>query len=168
MALAVAQRGTCLRRRYGAVITDRDMTKVVSTGYAGSPRGTANCIDRGTCLREEPGAAPGSRYELCRSVHAEINAVVHAERRDTVGGRLLLAGVEQDTGAIKPDGDLCQLCRRAIINAGIAWVHILRTADEVYNVSVETDWVAKGPETLPVDPSAWYWVEVHRRAGHSH
>ncbi len=51
IALEVARRGTCLRRNHGAIVVNRD--QIVSTGYAGSPRGTPNCCDLGKCYREE-------------------------------------------------------------------------------------------------------------------
>ena len=71
LAEAVAQRGTCLRRLYGAVIVKDD--EVISTGYVGAPRGRANCSDIGECVRMKMGVPRGERYELCRSVHAEAN-----------------------------------------------------------------------------------------------
>jgi dCMP deaminase len=82
IAREVCRRGTCLRRQYGAVIVNDD--QIVSTGYAGAPRGVANCVDLGRCLRQELAVPPGQRYELCRSVHAEMNAVIHASRAQTL------------------------------------------------------------------------------------
>jgi dCMP deaminase len=109
-----------LRRQYGAVIVGDD--QIVSTGYAGAPRGVANCVDLGRCLRQEMAVPPGQRYELCRSVHAEMNAVIHASRTQTLGATLYLAGVEVDSGLDTANPEPCLLCRRVIINAGIARV----------------------------------------------
>ena len=78
LAEMVSQRGTCLRRRYGAVIVKND--EVISTGYVGAPRGRVNCTDLGRCIREELQIPRGERYELCRSVHAEQNAIISASR----------------------------------------------------------------------------------------
>ena len=78
LAEIVSQRGTCLRRRYGAVIVKND--EVVSTGYVGSPRGRKNCTDLGFCIRQKLQIPRGERYELCRSVHAEANAIISASR----------------------------------------------------------------------------------------
>ena len=74
LAETVAQRCTCLRRHYGAVIVKND--EVISTGYVGAPRGRKNCTDLGTCVRQELHIPRGERYELCRSVHAEANAII--------------------------------------------------------------------------------------------
>jgi dCMP deaminase len=122
IARQVSRRGTCLRRQYGAVIVGDD--QIVSTGYAGAPRGVANCVDLGRCLRQELAVPPGQRYELCRSVHAEMNAVIHASRAQTLGATLYLAGVEVETGLDTINPEPCLLCRRVILNAGIARVVI--------------------------------------------
>ena len=81
IAQTVSERGTCLRRRFGAVIVKND--SIMSTGYAGAPRGRANCCDLGTCLREKLEIPRGQRYELCRSVHAEANAIIAAASTPT-------------------------------------------------------------------------------------
>ena len=78
LAETVAQRGTCLRRHFGAVIVKND--EVISTGYVGAPRGRKNCSDLGVCIREKLNIPRGERYELCRSVHAEANAIISASR----------------------------------------------------------------------------------------
>ncbi len=117
IAREVSRRGTCLRRRYGAVIVKDD--QIVSTGYAGAPRGVANCVDLGVCLRQEMDIPAGQRYELCRSVHAEMNAVIHASRAQTLGATLYLAGVEVADGQPTEHPEPCLLCRRVILNAGI-------------------------------------------------
>ena len=96
LAEIVSQRGTCLRRRYGAVIVKND--EVVSTGYVGSPRGRKNCTDLGFCIRQKLQIPRGERYELCRSVHAEANAIISASRDQMIGSSLYLTGVEADTG----------------------------------------------------------------------
>ena len=88
LAEAVSQRGTCLRKLYGAVIVKND--EVISTGYVGAPRGRQNCSDLGYCLRSKLGIPRGERYELCRSVHAEANAIICASRRDMIGATLNL------------------------------------------------------------------------------
>jgi dCMP deaminase len=120
IAFQVAQRGTCLRRNYGAVIVNND--QIISTGYTGAPRGTENCIDRGWCLRDQKGVPAGERYELCRSVHAEMNAVIHAARQDMEGGTLYLTGFDVKTGEELSYAEPCLLCKRVIVNAGIIYV----------------------------------------------
>ena len=90
IAQTVLERATCLRRVYGAIIVKND--EIISTGYNGAPRGRANCVDLGYCSREAMQVPRGERYELCRSVHAEANAIISASRRDMVGGTLYLVG----------------------------------------------------------------------------
>ena len=83
IAQTVLERATCLRRVYGAIIVKND--EIISTGYNGAPRGRKNCVDLGYCTREQLKVPRGERYELCRSVHAEANAIISAQRRDMVG-----------------------------------------------------------------------------------
>ena len=83
IAQTVLERATCLRRIYGAIIVKND--EIISTGYNGAPRGRRNCVDMGYCTREALRVPRGERYELCRSVHAEANAIISASRRDMVG-----------------------------------------------------------------------------------
>ena len=114
IAAEVAQGSTCLRRQYGAVIVRED--EIIATGYNGSPRGEANCCDLGSCWRENNGIPHGQQYERCVAVHAEMNAIISAPRRDMIGSTLYLAGF-QDGKPIKPEP--CLICRRLIQNAGI-------------------------------------------------
>ena len=116
IAEAVLRRSTCLRRKYGAVIVKDD--EIISTGYNGAPRGWENCCDAGYCYREQEGIPHGERYELCRSVHGEANAVISASRRDMIGAVLYLAGQEEDGSSIQ-NAEPCVMCKRLIINAGI-------------------------------------------------
>ncbi len=138
LAETVAQRCTCLRRHYGAVIVKDD--EVISTGYVGAPRGRANCSDLGYCLREKLSIPRGERYELCRSVHAEANAIISASRRDMIGATLYLVGREVSTGKYIENAMSCSMCKRLIINAGIAQVIIRDDADRYRVLDVE-DWV---------------------------
>ena len=135
IALVVAQRGTCLRRNYGAVIVNND--QIISTGYTGTPRGEPNCIDTGVCPRAEAGIAPGERYDLCVSVHAEQNAIIHAARRDMIGSTLYVAGFDMKTDQESKGTFPCYLCKRMIINAGIAKVVALEPGNNmtVYDVN---------------------------------
>ena len=98
IAESVLERGTCLRRNYGAIIVKND--EIVATGYTGAPRGRKNCDDMGFCMREHLQIPSGQRYELCRSVHAEANAIISAQRSDMIGATLYLAGKDVKTGAM--------------------------------------------------------------------
>ena len=116
-AKAAAIRGTCLRRNYGAVIVKND--EIISTGYTGAPRGRYNCNEIGKCVRMEKGVPSGQRYEMCRSVHAEMNAIISASRDKMIGATLYLYGWDVEHNCEKIDPVPCSLCERMIINAGI-------------------------------------------------
>ena len=138
LAEMASQRGTCLRRNYGAVIVKND--EVISTGYVGAPRGRQNCSDMGYCIRQKMKVPRGERYELCRSVHAEANAIISAPRREMIGSSLYLVGKEADTGEYVKNASSCSMCKRMVINAGIDKVYIRDTKDEYRVVDVK-DWV---------------------------
>lgn len=112
---SVARRGTCLKRNYGAVIEKND--EIISTGYTEAPKGAKNCTDIGYCPRANLNVPPGERYELCRSVHAEMNTLIHVSRREAMSGTMYLMGIEAQTGGPLPYGaEPCRLCKRVIIN----------------------------------------------------
>lgn len=116
IAQVVAKRSTCLRRHYGAVIV-RD-NKIVSTGYNGAPVDEQNCCDRGYCEREEKNIPPGERYELCRGVHAEQNAMLNADPLKMEGATIYISGTNVADGT-PASGKPCLLCERMIKNAKI-------------------------------------------------
>ena len=139
IADAAQERSTCLRRRYGAIIVKDDT--IVSTGYNGAPRGRVNCTDLGRCTRRELNIPAGERYELCRSVHAEANAIIAAARRDMLGSTLYLTGRNAATGEYNAETTPCAMCRRLIINAGIKRV-VCRTGKEQYSVTEVAEWIS--------------------------
>ncbi len=138
IAETVLERGTCLRRNFGAIIVNND--EIVSTGYVGAPRGRANCVDLGYCTREKLNIPKGQRYELCRSVHAEQNAIISASRSDMIGATIYLACHDAKTNELYGDVEPCSMCKRAIINAGIEKV-IVRTSRTEYKIFNVIDWV---------------------------
>jgi dCMP deaminase len=139
IALAVSRRGTCLRRNYGAVIVNHD--EMISTGYTGAPRGARNCVDIRYCARSNMGVPSGERYELCRSVHAEMNAIIHASRREAMGGTMYLMGVDMEDGQpLQAGAEPCRLCKRVIINAGLDKVVTRNGNGDVITHHVR-DWV---------------------------
>ena len=152
IADAVLDRSTCLRRKYGAIIVKND--EILSTGYNGAPRGRVNCSQLGYCNREQLNIPSGQRYELCRSVHAEANAIISASRRDMAGGTIYLVGRNAATGELLNDATSCLMCRRMIINAGLDRVVIRRTETEFEVVPVEA-WIAEDdlltPENVVMD-----------------
>ena len=139
LADVVSKRCTCLRRHYGAVIVKND--EVISTGYVGAPRGRKNCTDLGVCVRNELHIPRGERYELCRSVHAEANAIISASRDNMLGSTLYLSGREAETGEYIANSNSCAMCKRMIINAGIDTV-IIRDTENTYRKIQVRDWIA--------------------------
>ena len=144
IAQTVLERSTCRRRHYGAIIVRND--EIIATGYNCAPRGRINCDELGYCVREQLAIPSGERYELCRSVHAEANAIISASRRECIGATLYLCGRDAATGELLRDTTSCSMCRRNIINAGIAQVIIRNTPTEFTVVDVE-DWV-KNDESI--------------------
>ena len=138
LAQMVSKRSTCLRRSYGAVIVKND--EVISTGYVGAPRGRKNCSDMGYCIRQELKVPRGERYELCRSVHAEANAIISASRDKMLDSTLYLTGVEVSDGSYVSQSCSCSMCKRMIINAGIKEV-VIRDDTDHYRVIPVSDWI---------------------------
>ena len=152
IAETVLERGTCLRRNYGAIIVKND--EIISTGYVGAPRMGKNCIDLGYCLRQKMNIPRGTRYELCRSVHAEANAIISASRRDMIGATLYLVGREVDSGELIENASSCAMCKRMIINAGIEKVCIRNTKDK-YTIIDVNDWI-ENDDSLEVPAKEGY------------
>ena len=146
IAETVLERSTCLRRLYGAIIVKND--EIISTGYNGAPRGRANCSDLGYCSREAMKIPRGERYELCRSVHAEANAIISASRRDMAGGTLYLVGRDARTHELLSDATSCSMCRRLVINAGLEKV-VIRKSETDFEVVPVSDWIAEDDLLVP-------------------
>ncbi|MGI6577456.1 MAG: deoxycytidylate deaminase [Eubacteriales bacterium] len=145
IAETVLERSTCLRLKYGAIIVKND--EIVSTGYNGAPRGRANCDDLGNCVREKLKIPSGHRYELCRSVHAEANAIISASREQTLGSTLYLACRSARTGELVSGTTSCAMCKRLVINAGISQVIVRETEDD-YTVYDVADWIRDDDTTF--------------------
>lgn len=138
IAETVAKRSTCLRKQFGAIIVKNDV--IVSTGYNGAPRGRQNCSDLHRCIRDELGIPRGERYELCRSVHAEMNAIISASREQMLGGTLYLCCIDAKSGELVPGTCSCMMCKRVVINAGIEKVYV-RDTKESFTVYDTKDWI---------------------------
>ena len=150
IAETVLERATCLRRVYGAIIVKND--EIISTGYNGAPRGRANCVDMGYCTREQMKVPRGERYELCRSVHAEANAIISASRGDMIGSAMYLCGRNLPGGEYVENPCCCSMCKRMVINAGIKKV-IVRLTDTDYRIfDVQEEWV-NGDASLEIEGS---------------
>ncbi len=138
IAQTVLERGTCLRRNYGSIIVKND--EIISTGYTGAPRGRQNCLDLGYCRRAKLNVPRGERYEMCRSVHSEANAIISAPRKDMIGATLYLVGRDAVTGELVPDASSCAMCKRMIINAGIEKV-IVRNTNDTFTEVLVSQWI---------------------------
>lgn len=138
IAQTVSQRSTCLRRRFGAIIVKNDV--IVSTGYNGAPRGRKNCSDLGSCMRDKLGIPRGERYELCRSIHAEANAIIAASRDQMLDSTLYLCCTDPSTGEVIGGMNCCMMCKRQVINAGISKVIIRNNKFEYTEINV-ADWI---------------------------
>ena len=144
IAETATERSTCIRRQWGAVIVKND--EIISTGYNGAPRGRKNCTDVGTCIREKLQVPRGERYELCRSVHAEQNAIISAARKDCIGATLYMVGKDVKSGEYVEKSMPCAMCKRVIINSGIEKIYIRNTKTK-YTVIDVNEFIEKD-ETL--------------------
>ena len=138
IAQTVAERSTCLRKMYGAIIVKND--SIISTGYNGAPRGRANCSDLQYCMRDKLNIPRGERYELCRSVHSEANAIIAAPREQMLGATLYMTCIDPASGEIVGGVCSCMMCKRMIINAGIARVVIRDTKESYREIDVQ-EWI---------------------------
>ena len=138
IAQTVSERSTCLRRRFGAIIVKND--SIISTGYNGAPRGRQHCTDLYRCVREELKIPRGERYELCRSVHAEANAIIAAPRENMLGSTLYMCCTSPTDGSIVGSICSCAMCKRLIINSGISEV-VTREDKDKYIVHDVQSWI---------------------------
>lgn len=138
IAQTVSERSTCLRRRFGAIIVKND--SIISTGYNGAPRGRKNCDDLGYCYREKLGIPRGERYEMCRSVHAEANAIIAAPREQMLGSTLYMVCTSPVDGSIMGGTTSCMMCKKLAINAGIEKI-VVRDDKENFRVIEVNEWI---------------------------
>lgn len=138
IAQTVSERSTCIRRRFGAIIVKNDV--IIATGYNGAPRGRLNCSDIESCVREEMNVPRGERYELCRAVHAEANAIIAASREQMQGATMYMCCTDPWTKDVVGSICSCAMCKRFIINAGIKEV-VAREDKDNYTIYQVSDWV---------------------------
>ena len=138
IAQTVAERCTCLRKKFGAIIVKDDV--IVSTGYNGAPRGRQNCSDLNFCMRDKLNIPRGERYELCRSVHAEANAIISAARERMLGATLYMACIDPKDNSLVSGTSSCMMCKRLVINAGISTV-IIRDTEEDFRIIDVQSWI---------------------------
>ena len=148
IALSVAARSTCLRRKFGVVIVKGD--NIVGTGYNGNARGVINCYEVG-CIKDIMGQPANKAYDLCPAVHAEENAIINSNRSDRIGARLYIAGLNPDGGYTRADP--CQRCKRKIINSEIGEVVLLDENGQAVRIDVKD---------FAQEDTAWYVKEINK------
>lgn len=154
IAEEVARRSTCFRRSIGAIIIRDD--QIVSTGYVGAPRKTKDSLEHGFCLRDKLNIPHGQRYELCRSVHAEQNAIINASRAGVslLGGDIYIHG--SVPGKFQPiNAYPCFICKKMIINAGLNRV-ICSTEVGKMKIFRVSDWIKEWQEGDIIDDNHHY------------
>jgi dCMP deaminase len=159
IAKEVAERSTCFRNKGGAVVVNEG--QIVSTGYIGAPRKTKDCFERGYCLRDKLKIVHGTRYEMCRSVHAEMNAIVNAarSRASVLGGDMYIHS--RDKRGKEIDSFPCFICKRLIINAGINRV-ICSTKEKGIKIFKVEDWVKDWQEKDMLDDEYRYGEDLNK------
>ncbi|MCP4218748.1 MAG: hypothetical protein GY765_29220 [bacterium] len=142
IAKVVSARSTCLKVTIGAIIVKED--QIIAAGYVGAPRNTKSSLEHGFCLRKKLNIPSGKNYELCRSVHAEQNAIINAARAGVslLGGVMYIYGENRDTGVI--NAFPCFICKKMIINSGLkAVVTSVKEKDKEYMTFSVEDWVSQ-------------------------
>ena len=160
IAKAVCKRATCTKVEIGAVIIKDD--QIVSTGYCGAPRGTKSSQDHGFCLRKQLGIPSGHRYEICRSVHAEQNAIINAARSGTslLGGDMYIYGkIEGDDNTEILDAFPCFICKKMLINCGLDRV-ICSLKDGGHKVFKVEEWQEDWRKGDIIDDKYQYGVDT--------
>ncbi|MFP4403750.1 MAG: deoxycytidylate deaminase [Candidatus Woesearchaeota archaeon] len=160
IARDISLRGTCLCVRIGCVIVKNK--RILSTGYVGAPRKTKDCIERNACLRRSLNIPSGQRYELCRSVHSEQNAIINAARDGVKieDSHMYLYGVRIIDGIEKLINVFpCFICKKMIINAGIKKVHSMTEKGSIKTFDVKDDYVKEWQEKDMLDDLDVYKTE---------
>lgn len=155
-ALLVATRSTCLNKNYGAIIVD-DNNQIISSGYNGAPRKTTSCKTLGRCIRLENNIESGTHYELCKSVHAEANALIQSDSRRE-GATMYIAGFDPNSHTIVPSRP-CLMCARMIINAGIS--NVIINSPRYDGESINTFFAHPTRYYARVDPTIIYHNWLH-------
>jgi dCMP deaminase len=155
IASVVARRSTCLKVLIGAIIVRED--QIIAAGYVGAPRHTRSSLDHGFCLRQKLQIPSGTQYELCRSVHAEQNAIINAARAGVslLGGDMYIFGEERESGRTL-FAFPCFICKKMIINAGLDRVIVSRPGAERCQAFTVAAWSAEWREQDILEDSVRY------------
>jgi len=156
IAEQVSRRGTCMRAQHGVIIVKND--QIVATGYVGAPRKTRDCLERGNCLRTELKIPSGHRYELCRSVHGEMNAIINAARSgaNILGGDMYIFSASIFGGERRiVNAHPCFICKKMIINSGLKRV-ITKMADGSIKIHDVERWASSWQKKDMIDDKEKY------------
>jgi dCMP deaminase len=159
IARVVASRSTCLKVRMGAIIVRQD--QIIATGYVGAPRGAKSSLEHGFCLRQKLGIPSGTQYELCRSVHAEQNAIINAARSGVslLDGDIYIYGENRQNGEVL-NAFPCFICKKMIINAGLNRVICSTRGETPFHVFTCVEWVADWQQQDIIDDKYQYGKEM--------
>lgn len=113
IAKIVALRSTCNSRPGGAVIVRNN--RILATGYTGSVSKTFQCSDKGPnyCYRRESGAPDVDKYNTCKSIYAEQNAILYAAK----------FGMSVHDATLFCTLQPCYICLKMIAGSGIRQVY---------------------------------------------
>jgi len=162
IAKQVAERSTCFRNKGGAIIVRDD--QIIATGYIGAPRRTKDCFERNECLRDKLKIPHGRNYEICRSVHAEMNAIINAARAGVslLGGDMYMHCRDKDGN--ERDGFPCFICKKMIINSGIKRL-VCSTKDKKMMIFWVEDWIKDWQEKDLLDDKHQFGTDLNIKEG---
>lgn len=146
IARVVSARSTCLKVAMGAIIVKED--QIIAAGYAGAPRHTKSSSEHGFCLRKKLNIPSGTQYEMCRSVHAEQNAIINAARAGVslLGGDIFIYGESRETDQAI-NAFPCFICKKMLINCGLKRVVTsVKDNEQGYMVFLVEDWIKEWQE----------------------
>ncbi|UCH95128.1 MAG: dCMP deaminase family protein [Candidatus Aminicenantes bacterium] len=156
IARVVSLRSTCLKVLMGAIIVKED--QIISAGYVGAPRHTKSSMEHDFCLRKKLNIPSGTQYELCRSVHAEQNAIINAARAGVslLGGDIFIHGESRETN--QPINAFpCFICKKMIINCGLKRVVCsVKDKEQMYQVFQVEDWIKQWQDNDIIDDKHKY------------
>jgi len=161
IARETSSRSACFRAHHGAVIVKND--QIISSGYNSAPRKTKDCYERNNCLRREMGIPSGERYELCRSVHSEQNAIINAARAGVslLGGTMYLYSkvFHDDSTGKEVNSYPCFICKKMIVNSGLEKI-ICHQEDGTLKEYKIKDWINDWQENDLIDDMEQYGVKT--------
>lgn len=163
IAKEVASRGTCYRARHGAVIIKDD--QIVSSWYVWAPRKTKDCFERWNCLRDELKIPSWQRYELCRSVHAEQNAIINSARSwaNLFWAKMYVYSVKTDMewNETPINSFPCFICKKMIVNCWIEEFFSYRADGSIKKYTV-ADWAYEWKTKDMLDSDEQYWIKLNK------